>query len=171
MNICSNLLLKMMIHFPYGLHCLMRSISALSGFRPRISAFAACPRGYPPPVSILCLYTCRFTGPAEIFSRLYGAGSHANQNHTNGARHIVRFGHKTMPYVRKKFFDVRNGQSRTMRKRKANNPPANSCSLPNRHSAGIQRKMIRANRGRGLESNPGPPVSDMPYRNRLRQTH
>ena len=110
MNICSNLLLKMMIHFPYGLHCLIRSISALSGFRPRISALADRTRGYPPPVSILCLYTRRFTGPAGIFSRLYGAGSHANENHTSGSRRIVRFSQKTMPFVRKKFFDVRNGQ-------------------------------------------------------------
>ena len=116
----------------------------------------------PPPLSILCLYTCRFTGPAGISSRLYGAGSHANQNHTNGARHIVRFGHKTMPIVRKKFSNVRNGQSRRMYKRKANNRPANCCSLANRHSAGMQRKMIRTNRGRGLESIAGPPVSDKP---------
>ena len=89
MNICSSLLLNVMIHFPYGLHSLTRSISALSGFRPQISVFVARPRRYPPPVSILCLYTCRFTGKAGIFSRLYGAGSYANANHTNGARRIV----------------------------------------------------------------------------------
>ena len=48
-----------------------------------------------------------------------------------------------------------NGQCRTIYKRKDNNRPADCCSLANRHSAGIQRKMIGTNRGRGLESNAG----------------
>ena len=57
-----------------------------------------------------------------------------------------------------------NGQCRTMRKRKANNRPANCWPLANRHSAGIQRIMIRTNRGGKLESNARPPVSDKPYK-------
>ena len=57
-----------------------------------------------------------------------------------------------------------NGQCRTIHKRKANNRFANCCSLANRHSAGIQRKMIRTNRGRGLESNARPLIPDKPCR-------
>ncbi len=142
----------------------MRSISALSGSRPRISAFAARPRGTPSAVSILCLYTCRFTVSAWVFSGLYGAGSHANHSHTGGAR-ILSVSTRKLCLLSEKYFSLsENGQCRTIHKRKANNRPANCRSLANRQSAGIQREMIKTNRGRGLESNARPPVADKPCR-------
>ena len=121
----------------------------------------------PAPLSIQCLYSCRFTRPAGIFSRLRGAGSDAIHNHTYGTRYIVRFSQKTMPFVRKPLFLSANGQRRTIYKRQGNNSAVNCSTLAIRQIAGIQRNMTSTKLGRGLESNASPPVSDIARRAEL----
>ena len=146
MNICSSLPLKMMIHFPYGLHCLMRSIPALSGLRPRTSAFAACPRtrtvSIHLPISRVSL---------GIFKALWRRLACKRKSYQRLPAYCP-FQPENYAFCPKKIFRCPKW---TMYKRKANNRPANCCSLANRHSAGIQRNMIRTNRGRGWNQTPG----------------
>ena len=104
----------------------------------------------PPRVSILCLYTCRFTAPAGLSSRRFPASRQANHNHTGRARHFSLSARNPCLMSEKSFSLSDNGQCRTMRKRKANRRPAIGCAPANRHCADTQRKMSKNHRGRRL---------------------
>ncbi len=123
-NICSSHLRKMMIHCPYGLHCLMRSISALCEFRPRIPAFAA--------PYLYCVYTL-----ADLSGQLrYFQGSMTPARMQTKiiptALCLLSVSARKLCLLSEKHFSLsENGQCRTIHKRKANNRPAKlSSPLP-----------------------------------------
>ena len=126
MNICSSLMLNMMIHFSYGLHCLMPSTSALGGFRTRISAF---------PPYLYCVYSLAdlpghpgyiqdFMAPARVQTKIIPT--------TPGV--LAVSARKLCLLAEKYFVLAENGQCRRIHRRKANNRLANCCSLGNRHA-------------------------------------
>ncbi len=63
-----------------------------------------------PRVPILFRTTCRFSVPGGIRPWLSGAVSHAKKYHSCGACSFVRFERKTMPFVRKSLFTVRQSK-------------------------------------------------------------
>ena len=157
MNICSSLPLKMMIHCPYGLsHAINLGSQRIpsSDFRLRRPT-----EGGTPPPYLYCVYTLAdLSGQHGVFQDAM-APARMQTKIIPTTPGILSVSARKLCLLSEKNFSLSdNGQCRTMRKRKANNRFANCCSLANRQSTGIQRKMIRTNRGGGLESNARAPT-------------